>query len=94
MVRRVARCTLRRQLLRVVAPRPLGGSERCRELLDNIPDFEGLFERKTPEEVGKMLDEWLEGGDPEESGSESEKYNTKNSDDVQKAFNDLLQQSA
>jgi len=41
-----------------------------------------------------MLDEWLEGGDPEESGSESEKYNTKNSDDVQKAFDDLLQQSA
>tara|TARA_Y100000592_G_scaffold19162_1_gene29304 strand:+ start:196 stop:954 length:759 start_codon:yes stop_codon:yes gene_type:complete len=72
----------------------VGGSDRCRELLDNIPDFNGLFERKTPEEVGKMLDEWLEGGDPEESGSESEKYNTKSSDDVQKAFDDLLQQSA
>ena len=72
----------------------MGGSDRCRELLDGIPDFDGLFERKTPEEVGKMLDGWLEGEDTEGNGSETEKYNTGNSDQVQKAFDDLLQQSA
>ena len=39
----------------------VGGSEKCAELLESIPEFETLFERKTPEEVGTMLDEWLEG---------------------------------
>jgi len=73
-----------------------GGAERCRELLDNIPQIENLFERKTPEEVGQMLEEWLGSVSTEtwSSGKETEKYSTEKSDEVQKAFDDLLQQSA
>ena len=72
----------------------VGGPDRCRELLDGIPDFNSLFERKTPEEVGAMLDAWLAEGDSEDSGTETTKYSTENEDQVQKAFDDLLQQSA
>jgi hypothetical protein len=39
----------------------VGGDERCTELLENIPDFDAIFERKTPAEVGTMLDAYLLG---------------------------------
>jgi len=72
----------------------IGGSDKCAELLESIPEFETLFERKTPEEVGAMLDEWLEGDATAEDGKESTKYNTSETDQVKAAFDDLLQQSA
>jgi len=74
----------------------IGGSSRCRELLDSIPDFGSLFERKSPEEVGRMLDEWLEGEADGSGEPETVKYN--NSDEVQdsvsKSFDELTQMSA
>ena len=69
-------------------------SEKCAELLESIPEFETLFERKTPEEVGAMLDEWLEGDAEAGDGKETTKYNTTETDQVKAAFDDLLQQSA
>ena len=72
----------------------VGGSEKCAELLESIPEFETLFERKTPEEVGTMLDEWLEGDTEADNSSDTEKYNTSEPDKVKAAFDDLLQQSA
>jgi len=74
-----------------------GGSDKALEWLENIPDFDGLFERKTPAEVGAMLDEWLAGesGESASSGNtEVEKYSSNETDQVKAAFDDLLQQSA
>ena len=57
-----------------------------------VPEFESLFERKTPEEVKLLLDQHLEGGD----NKEVEKYgnvttgDAKGLDAVESAFNDLL----
>lgn len=71
------------------------GPERCTELLESIPDFDGLFanSKKNYEEVQAMLDEFLLGdSDAEEVSSETTKYNNKNteSNSVDKAFADLL----
>jgi len=68
--------------------------EKISEFLDNVPDFDGVFEsaRKTPDEVQAMLDEFLLGEeDAEDVSSESAKYAS--SDDtnaVDKAFEELL----
>jgi hypothetical protein len=70
----------------------VGGDERCAELLETIPDFDNLFERKTTEEVQSILDQFLSG---ESGNTEVEKYgkptNTEGSTSaVEAAFNDLL----
>ena len=50
--------------------------EQCRELLDSIPDFDGLFERKTSADVEKVLDEYLSTDETaEESSTETTHYN-------------------
>ena len=72
----------------------VGGPDKCAELLESIPEFETLFDRKTPEEVGTMLDEWLEGDAKADDGKETTKYATTETDQVKAAFDDLLQQSA
>tara|TARA_R100000664_G_scaffold33892_1_gene52547 strand:- start:343 stop:1098 length:756 start_codon:yes stop_codon:yes gene_type:complete len=72
----------------------VGGPDKCAELLESIPEFETLFERKTPEEVGAMLDEWLEGDAGAEDGKETTKYSTTETDQVKAAFDDLLSASA
>jgi len=68
--------------------------EKCREHLENIPDFDALFEnsRKSFQEVQAMLDEFLLGNDPEEGSSETVKYNNdeKAATSVDKAFADLV----
>ena len=57
--------------------------------LDSIPDFSTLFERKTPEQVQSMLDEFLLG--EEANSEETTKYNSGGTQNaVDKAFNDLL----
>ena len=56
----------------------IGGSDKCAELLESIPEFETLFE----------------GDATAEDGKESTKYNTSETDQVKAAFDDLLQQSA
>jgi len=69
----------------------VGGDERCAELLETIPDFESLFERKSTEEVRAILDEFLssdsEKSDVERYGNQTEEST---SDSVEAAFKDLL----
>jgi hypothetical protein len=68
----------------------VGGDERCAELLETIPDFDQIFERKTTEEVQSVLDQFLSA----DSGkTEVEKYGGSSSTEtsaVESAFNDLL----
>ena len=67
-----------------------------KELLDGIPDFAELFERKTSEEVKAILDAYLlDDGDAEEVSSETLKFGTTTNsstetNSVDKAFDDLL----
>ena len=71
----------------------VGGDERCAELLDSIPDFDTLFERKTTQDVTAMLDEYLSGDQSAEtSSSETEKYTatTNTNDPVDAAFDELM----
>tara|TARA_R110000824_G_scaffold4504_6_gene21805 strand:+ start:195 stop:992 length:798 start_codon:yes stop_codon:yes gene_type:complete len=50
--------------------------EKCAELLESIPDLEGMFERKTSDEVGALLDTFVNSGveDPEAVSSETQKF--------------------
>ena len=65
---------------------------RCAELLDNIPDVDTLFERKTSEEVSKMLDVYLlDDSAAESNSSETPKYTSEpQATEIDKAFNELL----
>jgi hypothetical protein len=51
----------------------------CAELLESIPDFSTLFEKKTTEELETILSDYL-SGNPNTSASDDsagvEKYNT------------------
>jgi hypothetical protein len=74
---------------RKTSPACKEGNKDCVETLKEIPEFEGLFERKTTAEVKQLLDRYMSGE------SETSKYNTESSDgkevsSVDKAFNDLL----
>jgi len=70
--------------------------EKCREMLETIPDFDEVFasSRKSFAEVQAMLDEFLLGdSDPEENSTETTKYNKEDgnkSSSVDQAFADLL----
>ena len=69
------------------------GPDRCRELMENIPDVNTLFERKTVEQVEQILDKFLAGDElAEDRSSEVTKYNKKTEDtsDVETAFKELL----
>ena len=50
--------------------------ESCSELLESIPDFDDLFERKTTDEVSSLLDSFINSGveDPESVSSETRKF--------------------
>ena len=64
--------------------------EKIATMLGQIPDFDSVFERKTPEQVQVLLDEFLLGeGDAEDVSTETTRYNQKQSP-VDKAFADLL----
>ena len=72
----------------------VGGEERCAELLENVPDIDTLFERKSSSEVSALLDTYLstDGGSTNEIerfGNSKVAANT-NEDAVDAAFNDLL----
>jgi len=61
--------------------------------LESIPDFSSVFDRKTPEQVQAMLDEFLLGdAEAEEVSSETKKYGGGSSDtkSVDEAFDELL----
>ena len=49
--------------------------EKCAAMLESIPEFNTLFERKTPEDVQRMLDEYLaDDATAEDLSSETTKY--------------------
>ena len=72
--------------------------DSCKEMLDSIPEFNTLFERKTPEDVQRMLDEYLAGDNAEEVSAETTRYGgsnnttttTNTSTSVDDAFKELL----
>jgi len=70
----------------------VGGDDRCAELLDNIPDFDNIFERTSTSDVQAMLDEYLSNeGTAEASSTETTRYTTTDStDSVDAAFNELM----
>ena len=74
-------------------PSPLAESEEKIGLfLDQIPDYNTVFERKSPAQVQALLDEFLLGEeDAEEMSTESTKYNSSNpGSTIDKAFEELL----
>ena len=66
--------------------------EKSAAFLDQIPNFDEVFERKTPQQVQIMLDEFLLGdSDAEDVSSESTRYNSNSSTNaVDQAFAELL----
>ena len=72
--------------------------DSCKEMLESIPEFNTLFERKSPEDVQQMLDEYLAGDNAEEHSAETTRYGgnttatiTNNSGStVDDAFKELL----
>jgi len=66
--------------------------EKTALFLDQIPNFDEVFERKTPQQVQAMLDEFLlSDGDVEDVSNESTKYGTNSGTSaVDKAFAELL----
>jgi len=66
--------------------------EQTATFLDQIPDFDSVFERKTPEQVQIMLDEYLLSEDDAEDASvEATKYNSgSKANAVDKPISDLL----
>ena len=73
-------------------------AEECAALLDSVPDFGTVFERKTPEDVQRMLDEYLSDDESaEELSSETTRYGSDttttsqtNASSVESAFQDLI----
>lgn len=68
--------------------------DKCAELLDSIPEFSGLFERKTTTEVQAILDTFINGQttDAESVSSETTKYGSKTDSEtnaVDQAFAEL-----
>jgi gp32 DNA binding protein like len=54
-----------------------GPAEECAELLDSVPEFSTVFERKSFEEISKMLDEHLahdNDADAEQASTQNTKY--------------------
>ena len=69
--------------------------ERCKELLDGIPEFEDLFDRKTSSDVQALFDEFLlTDEDAETASTETVKYASKttatDTNSVSDAFDELL----
>ena len=71
-------------------------STQVETYLESIPDFNDIFDRKTPEQVGEILEQYLSGGlDAESNSVEETKYaatpnTTGDVSEVDAAFNDLL----
>ena len=58
-------------------------------LLDSMPEFDGLFDRHTPEQINAILDEQLAGdGSAESRSKETTKYSS-GKNDVDRAFDEL-----
>ncbi len=71
-----------------------GTSDECKELMDSVPDFNTLHERKTSTEVLAILDEYLASDASAEDGSSEVKVTggkAKSTSAVDKAFADMMQ---
>ena len=69
----------------------LEDTEAIPALLDRMPNFDGLFERLSSEEIDAILDEQLSGdASAEERSSETGKYNVDTKNPVDKAFDELM----
>ena len=74
-------------------PSPMMEDEdKTAAFLDQIPDYDSVFERKTPQQVQTLLDEFLlSEDDAEDVSTETTKYNkSSNTSQVDKAFAELL----
>jgi hypothetical protein len=76
----------------VLCDEAVGGDDRCAELLESIPEFDTLFERKTPAEVGAMLDAYLLGEEGTNEGTDTTTPppSTDTVSSVDAAFNELM----
>ena len=76
----------------VLCDEAVGGDDRCAELLESIPEFDTLFERKAPAEVGALLDAYLLGeeGTSEETNTTTPPPSTDTVSSVDAAFNELM----
>lgn len=78
----------------VLCDEAVGGDDRCAELLENIPDFDNIFERKSTSDVAAMLDEYLSGDESAEgSSTETTRYSDSSEttgQDVDAAFDELV----
>lgn len=63
--------------------------DKCKELLESIPDFDDIFERRSTQDVKQILDEYL-AATPEDSSSEVSKYGDGVGGAVQKAFDEVV----
>ena len=66
--------------------------EACKEILDSIPDIDGLFEKKSSQEVAGYLAEYMSTDtSAEDASSEAAKFAPpKGAEAVDKSFSDLL----
>ena len=66
-------------------------NQDVKTFLDGIPSFKEAFNRKTNEEIETMLEAFLSGKEAEANGgTETIKYNTTETSDVDTAFKELL----
>ena len=73
--------------------------EKINTWLNNIPDYDTVFERKTPEEVGQILDNYLKDESEKEvvvkygdDVSSSNSSTSTTSNDVESKFAELMSQ--
>jgi hypothetical protein len=70
-----------------------GTDDECRDLMDSVPNFDEIHERKTSADVAAALDEYLAGtsdADAEKDSKETSKYAKKSTNAVDAAFADLM----
>ena len=75
------------------ASKLLDSDKKVKEALGQIPDFDSIFDKKSPGDVQKMLDEFissqLDDDEVEEVSAESQKYG---GDAIDSKFEELLQE--
>jgi len=68
--------------------------EQAKEFLESVPEFESVFDRKTPSQVQEMLDEFISSqlseDEVEELSEEQTKYTSSSSDVIDKKFDEML----
>jgi len=66
----------------------IGGSERCAELLESMPDFSNLFDRSTTQDAQNVLDEFL--ADEDSAGDDRVHYNSQPVSEIDEAYKQLM----